>query len=222
VAVGSTVLISTYSADGRRIGYGLPTCGFNEACACRPTPPSPGPASTCNRMFNRHLGKARAGKWAAPRGAHPRPRDSGVGIGAGGMSVCWCRRRSSGRRTRRARRPARTRCPLPFGPGGAGLVSSIFTATCWPAGVVSTWLPSPPLVVRMSPFAAIARPSGSLIAAPDMTVMPADRGGPGERVGDRRDAAGGAVGDVNAAAQARPVGRSWWPHAVSRHPADPP
>src|SRR5215469_5522664 len=56
--------------------------------------------------------------------------------------------------------------PLPFGPGGAGLVSSIFTATCWPCGVVSTRLPSPPLAVRMSPLGAMARPSGSLIAPP--------------------------------------------------------
>jgi hypothetical protein len=57
-------------------------------------------------------------------------------------------------------------------PGGAGLVSSIFTSTCWPRGVVSTRLPSPPLAVRMSPLGAMARPSGSLTAPPVVTVAP--------------------------------------------------
>jgi len=40
-------------------------------------------------------------------------------------------------------------------------VEGVIESTCAPFGVVSTLLPSPPLTVRMSPFGAIAGPSGS-------------------------------------------------------------
>ena len=64
------------------------------------------------------------------------------------------------------------RVPFPLGPGGAGLVSSILIATCSPAGVVSTRLPSPPFTVRILPFGAIAKPRGTFSAPSTETVVP--------------------------------------------------
>src|SRR6266852_3479112 len=64
------------------------------------------------------------------------------------------------------------RVPFPLGPGGAGLVSSILVATCSPAGVVSTRLPSPPFTVRILPFGAIANPRGTFSAPLTETVGP--------------------------------------------------
>lgn len=57
-------------------------------------------------------------------------------------------------------------------PGGAPLLSNSSVATCVPPGVVSTTLPSPPLVVRMCPSGASARPSGPFSDPFSVTVRP--------------------------------------------------
>ena len=51
-------------------------------------------------------------------------------------------------------------------------LSAVCTATCWPAGVVSTMLPSPPLLVMMLPFGASTMPSGSLRWPPSVRTVP--------------------------------------------------
>jgi hypothetical protein len=56
--------------------------------------------------------------------------------------------------------------PLPAGAPDIGVLSRTLTATCLPAGVVSTNFPSPPFAVTTSPFGAIARPSGSFRCLP--------------------------------------------------------
>ena len=51
-------------------------------------------------------------------------------------------------------------------------LSAVCTAICWPAGVVSTMLPSPPLVVMMLPFGASTIPSGSFRCPPSVSTVP--------------------------------------------------
>ena len=60
--------------------------------------------------------------------------------------------------------------PAPSGAGG--VLSRYFAAICMPAGVVSTMRPSLPLTVRMSPFGAMAMPSGLFSFPPEVTTAP--------------------------------------------------